>query len=206
MSTTDQEIEAKFYVLDLPAVEARLRALGARLVTPRIHEQNLRFDSRGGRLTRERLVLRLRQDQNAVLTFKGPARPGQSVVTRQEIEVQVSDFAAMRRILEALGYRVSVMYEKYRATYQWEAVEVVLDELPYGNFVEIEGPDAETIRRTAEQLRLDWSARSVDSYLGLFERLKLSYGLTARHLSFAEFKGETVNAHDLGLDPADAPR
>ena len=44
----DQEIEVKFYVSDLEAIQAHLVQLGARLVQPRTLEVNLRYDTPGG--------------------------------------------------------------------------------------------------------------------------------------------------------------
>ncbi|HPO58456.1 MAG TPA: class IV adenylate cyclase [Anaerolineaceae bacterium] len=203
MNSNDQEIEVKFYVRDLAAVRVRLEALGAVLAAERVLEHNLRFDTPDGRLTQQGLVLRLRRDRRAVLTFKGPSRPDASVAERTEIEVEVGDFDAARRLLEALGYRVGVMYEKYRTTYRLGELEVVLDELPYGHFVEIEGPDADAIQAGAEQLGLDWEVRCVKSYLALFNHLVNRRLLDARNLTFAELKGVSVSAADLGLQPAD---
>ena len=37
-------------------------------------------------------------------------------------------------------------------------VEVVVDELPTGDFLEIEGPDSDSIRAAAMQLGLNWEA------------------------------------------------
>ena len=75
-------------------------------VQPRLFELNLRFDTPEGELSRGRKVLRLRQDTQALLTFKGPAQDRSDVAARQEIEFTVSDFLAARHFLEALGYRV----------------------------------------------------------------------------------------------------
>jgi adenylate cyclase class 2 len=168
----EQEVEAKFPVRSLETVRKRLEQAGAVLEAPRVHEVNLRFDTPEGTLTRERRVLRLRRDSRAVLTYKGAAQPGQEVSVRQEIEVEVSDFEAARRLLEALGYRVSTMYEKYRTTYRLMDAHVVLDEMPFGNFVEIEGENAEKIHAIASVLGLRWEARVAESYLGLFERVR----------------------------------
>jgi adenylate cyclase class IV len=59
MSKSDQELEVKFYLSDLPALRARLEAAGAQLFKPRVHEINLRFDTPSGDLTRGYRVLRL---------------------------------------------------------------------------------------------------------------------------------------------------
>src|SRR3990172_1232689 len=134
------ELEIKLYLNDLPAFRQRLEALGAKLVQLRVHEVNLRFDTPEGSLTRSLQVLRLRQDTAARLTYKGPGEDTGGVRARRELEFTVSDFEAARALLEALGYQVSLMYEKYRTTYDLDGVYVTLDEMPYGDFAEIEGP------------------------------------------------------------------
>lgn len=110
-----------------------------------MHEINLRYDTPEGSLTRAHRVLRLRLDQRAIMTYKGPAEPGHAVSVRQEIEIEVSNFTSASHLLEALGYQVMIMYEKQRATYLLHDVRITLDELPFGNFCELEGPDAEKI-------------------------------------------------------------
>src|SRR5919106_1411465 len=55
---------------------------------------------------------------------------------------EVADADALAAILEALGYRPALVYEKRRETWRAAGAEVVLDELPFGLFVEIEGEEA----------------------------------------------------------------
>jgi adenylate cyclase class 2 len=203
VNRNDTEVEAKFYLGNPDGLRRRLEALGAVLAHPRVHEVNLRFDLPDGSLTRERRVLRLRRDARAVLTYKGAAQPGSEVAVRQEIETEVADFDACRRLLEALGYQVSVMYEKYRATYRLEDMEIVLDELPYGAFCEIEAADGDSIHRLAERLGLDWTARITLSYLALFDQLKRARGWTMRDLSFDNLHGLSVSPTELGARRAD---
>lgn len=198
----ERELEAKFLVRDLARLEARLAELGAERTGERVLESNLRFDTPARELAAGNRALRLRMDREARLTYKGPQRAGAEVNERQEIEFSVSDFGAARRLLKALGYEVSAIYEKYRTTYQLRNVEVVLDELPYGNFVEIEGPGAGAIRRAADELGLRWDTRSALSYLALFERLRAG-GLKAVGLTFSELEGTAVKPAELGLDYAD---
>lgn len=204
MNAHDQEVEVKFYLNDLPAFEARLRALGAKVVQQRVFEANLRFDTPERELTRAHRVLRLRRDERIRLTYKGAAQPGQAVGVRQEIEFEVNDFDAARRLFEALGYQVAVMYEKFRTTYVLGAVEVMLDEMPFGGFTEIEGPGAEEIHAAAERLGLKWHTRCITSYLELFQRVKERRGLRAEHLTFEQLAGVVFTAEDLGLQPADS--
>lgn len=199
----DQEIEIKLYLSDLPVFHHRLEALGAVLIEARLHEINLRYDTPGGDLSRTAQVLRLRQDNLAHLTYKGKGDTRGEVYVRREIEFTVGDFQSARAFLEALGYVVSLMYEKFRTTYDLDGVHVTLDEMPFGNFSELEGPDADSIRRVADKLGVDWQARIADSYTSLFARLKSSLGLTFQDLSFENFKGIAVSPQDLGVHPAD---
>lgn len=199
----DQEIEVKFFVSRLQEIEARLVSLGAVLLHPRTFENNLRFDTQDGSFMRQRRVLRLRQDSRARLTYKGPAEAGQAAAVRQEIEFEVGDFNTARHFLEALGYRLSISYEKYRSEYAFYDAIIALDELPYGCFVEIEGPDVPTLQVTTARLGLDWEARIIDSYLALFGRLREKFHLDAQNLSFAELNERAFNADDLGVVCAD---
>lgn len=198
-SSSDEELEVKFFVPDLVTMQARLEALGAQLVQARMHEVNLRFDTPSGELTSSYRVLRLRQDSAAHLTYKGPGVEQDGVRLRQELEFTVGDFATARHVLEALGYVVSVMYEKYRASYLLKGVTVTLDEMPYGNFMEIEGPDGASIHQAAETLGLDWEQRILDSYLVLFDRLRMRLGLAFHDLSFANFEGLRITGEMLGV-------
>lgn len=201
----EQELEVKFFLNDLPGLARRLEAENARLVQARIYENNLRFDDPKGTLSRSGQALRLRQDVRSILTFKGTGRVEGDVNVRQEIEFAVSDLTAARHFLEALGYQVVVIYEKYRTSYDLDDVHVVLDELPFGNFAEIEGPGSESIQAAAARLGLDWPAHSNDTYLGLFQRLKSSRRLDFRDLTFANFAGLSLTPQDLGLRPGDGP-
>jgi adenylate cyclase class 2 len=203
MAQNNQEIEVKFYIADLPAVEARLEGLGAHMVHGRTYEINLRFDTPQGDLLRQYQVLRLRQDSRARLTYKGPAQTLEGARARQEIEFTVSDFSSARAFLEALGYQMIMMYEKYRTTYEVEGIEILLDEMPYGSFLEIEGPDPAAMQRFAQALQLDWECAAPDSYTAMFEKLRMRLGFTFRDLSFANFATYHVTTDDLGLRAAD---
>ncbi len=197
-----QEIEAKFLVRDLKSVAAKLRASGARQSRARVFESNLRFDTPDGTLSAGKRALRLRQDHQTRLTYKGPPDPSSEANAREEIEFAVSDQDAARRLFLALGYQVFAVYEKYRTTWEWDGLEVVLDELPFGLFVEIEGGDAAAIRHAAELLELDWSARCPASYLELFARVRAA-GCPAEQLTFQACEGHEITPAQLRLRYAD---
>ncbi len=198
------EVEVKFYLSDLPRFMARLETARACLEQARIHEVNYRYDTADGALTASHRVLRLRKDMRARLTYKDAALSGQQVAVRREIEFEVSNFDAAHEFLQALGYRLHVQYEKFRTTYRLGEAEITLDEMPYGNFCEIEAPDVEAIRAAASQLGLKWEARCVESYLALFETVKARRDISARHLTFTELANYSFTPADFGLIAADA--
>jgi adenylate cyclase, class 2 len=203
MSGNGTEIESKFYVRNLQAVEARLVALGAVVKIVRSFEYNLRFDDPQNNLAREHRVLRLRKSDDVRLTFKEPGEQRSGAIVRTELELVVDDFEMARSFLEALGYRVVVSYEKYRAMYEIEHSLVTLDELPYGKFVEIEAERVEAIAGLAHRLGLKAETAIPASYLGLFEHLRTTKNVHAQNLGFAEFTGLQITAEELGVLPAD---
>ena len=203
MSHQNTELEVKFYISDLGQLEVRVKALEAKLVQPRTLEYNVRFDNLKGELAQSYQVLRLRRDTANRLTYKGPGVLLDGVRLRKEIEFEVSDFDNAKAFLEALGYRVSMIYEKYRAVYELDGVLVTLDEMPYGNFAEIEGPDAASIQAANSRLGLDWQARVLDSYATLFQIICRKLGLTFRDLTFKNFAATYVTPTNLGVRPAD---
>jgi adenylate cyclase class 2 len=141
------EIEKKYRVTEGEAARLRaaLRELGAR-DGGEVFEVNTLFAGNG--LDAGRSALRLRQEggRGAVLTYK--ERPGsepEAIKRRHEIETEVADSDAASALLEALGYRPSLVYEKRRETFHLGGAEIVLDELPFGWFVEIEGEEIDIL-------------------------------------------------------------
>ncbi len=192
------ETEVKFFVPDHEVVREVLRAAGAVLGTPRRYERNVVYDTTDGRLERGGRLLRLRQDDRVRLTFKGSAAEDAAAEARirEEIEVHVSDFAAMDAILQKIGFEPRQVYEKYRETWHLGEVEAVLDTLPYGHFVELEGPE-EAIKAAAGRLGLDWSKRIRDTYLELMAQLKALYGLRFDDITFERFAGLNIDGAGL---------
>lgn len=194
MNETLSEVEVKFHIDDLKVIEAKLQSIGATLTKERVYERNIRYENADKTLTAQGIVVRLRQDTTTRLTYKEPPAtlPDNFQLShRYEAEVEVSDFATMQTILGKLGYYHHMMYEKYRTTYTFESVEIVLDEMPYGNFIEIEGTD-KTIEAAIIALGLESSDRIVTNYIYLFEVIKQALKLDVHDLSFANFEGVTV--------------
>lgn len=206
MKNSQLEIEVKFYLTDMPTFEKRVRSIGASLVRLRTREVNYRFDTPDMKLAREHKVLRLRQDNSTLLTYKGPATVKDNVSFRPEVELEVNDFSEANTLLEALGFCMSLKYEKWRTIYQLGDLEIALDEMPYGNFTELECADPVLIRKTASLLALDWSTGITDSYLLMFDRMKSSKKLEINDLTFESLRNLTVTPQELGVKSSDLPR
>lgn len=186
------ETEVKFHLADPPAMRSRLIGLGA-LSSGRSPERNIRFENDGLHLLQGRSLLRLRQARTATLTFKSPpAQADPEFKQLIEIEVEIADFEAMQRILIALGFRPQQRYEKERETLRLERTAFCMDALPFGDFLEIEGP-REEIRDYAARLGLSWDRRILLNYLEMFEIITSFHGLCLADLTFDNFNGVCVN-------------
>lgn len=192
------EVEVKFMLRDLAPIRGRLVDMGAEIIAPRVFERNVRFDTADEALLARQQLLRLRQDTRVRLTFKGPAAEDTTseAKVREEIELDVGHFDRMSAVLQRLGFLPIQIYEKYRETYQWRGVEIVLDEMPFGDFIELEGVEAD-LRPAAEALGLDWSRRILANYLALMELCRRSFNLSFSDLTFENFAGLSVDMGEL---------
>ncbi|HTH51155.1 MAG TPA: class IV adenylate cyclase, partial [Pyrinomonadaceae bacterium] len=98
--------------------------------------------------------------------------PGESGFKQQtEFETEVSDVDAMENIIAKLGYTLAIVYEKHRKSWHLGNVEVVLDELPFGYYMEIEGEKDEILK--AERLL---GAQDLTPETRGYPRLTLKFG------------------------------
>ena len=113
-------------------------------------EENIIYG--GGNLDETQSLLRLRRvERGATLTFKSTIDSTSDFKHRREDETPVGNADAMEAILRLLGFKIRLVYEKRRITWTWRSVEIVIDELPFGNYMEIEG-EIDAIRDAEKQL------------------------------------------------------
>jgi adenylate cyclase, class 2 len=94
----------------------------------------------GGHLDEIRAALRIRKTQDkTTLTFKRRIAGDFGTKNQIEHEVEVADHETLKLIVENIGFEPRVVYEKRRRIWKFRKVEIVLDELPFGLFMEIEG-------------------------------------------------------------------
>lgn len=121
-------------------------------------------------------VLRLRRiGDSGVLTYKQSLPPRLDMKHRREEETRVDDPGAMELILYALGFRPALVYEKRRETWRLAQAEIVIDELPFGLFMEIEG-SANDIREIESKLAIKRLKTEPLSYPRLVLKHGTDYG------------------------------
>ena len=119
----------------------RLPAIGARLEREEF-EVNTIYS--GETLNMERTALRLRRvGKKAILTYKERFPSLSSIKHQREDETRIDNPDAMEAILDALGFAPALVYEKKRATWRLGDAEIVIDELPFGLYMEIEGKESD---------------------------------------------------------------
>lgn len=176
------EIEKKYRIDKKLVVEltAKLIELGAKFSNETFEENYLH---RGGILDGKAAVLRVRKtDDRTILTYKEKVPTENDFKHQIEFETEVSDVDATESIIEKLGYKLSVIYEKHRKSWTLNNVEVVLDELPFGYYMEIEGSVEDII--IVEQLlgadKFEVEARG-------YPRLTLKYGKLVKGVTESRF-------------------
>lgn len=157
------EIEAKMRLHNREAMIARLEAAGARRVAE-LSETNSYFDSSEGKLKSTDQGLRTRVEvQNAgtpnetvttKITHKGPRVMG-AFKSRLETEITVDNARDAALLLNALGFKHVLSFEKRRLRFALDGCNVELDELPViGRFIEIEGPTEQSVVAVRQKLGL----------------------------------------------------
>ena len=165
------EIEKKYRLTSdqQESLSRRLEEVGATRKGAEECEEDVIYTGPG--LDPRSRVLRLRRvGARATFTYKERYATESAVKRQREEETGVSDAAALASILDALGYAPALVYEKRRTTWHASGVEIVLDELPFGTFVEIEGEE-ESILKAEELLGLSSAEAEHASYPELTARL-----------------------------------
>lgn len=108
-------------------------------------------------------VLRLRKriskihgEKRYILTYKGKRTFKDGVKSREEIEVYISDFEALNKILEKMGFTILATIVKERMIYRYRDSRISIDNVEdLGIYVEIEG-SRRTIHDVLERIRFDY--------------------------------------------------
>lgn len=177
------EIEKKYRLTkkQRQSIEKRLRELGIK-PKPLEFEENTLY--RGGRLDFGGCALRIRRvGERAILTFKQRILTGSAIKHQREEESAIGDAEAVDSILRALGFQPALVYEKRRTRWKMGKAEVVIDELPFGLFMEIEASEKE-IRRVERLI----GAEALRAVMETYPTLTASLGKKRKGIVAALFK------------------
>ena len=187
-TATHIEVEIKFRVAEIGALQARLSTLGFAQITPRTLEYNRLFDTPARALRTRNETLRIRRyGSKWTMTHKARPTPEDTLPHkhRLETETELADGEALVKVFASLGYQVSFVYEKWRTEYSDGQGQLVLDETPIGVYAELEGA-AEWIDATAARLGVAQSEYITASYARLFLDWTTATKNSAVNLTFAE--------------------
>jgi adenylate cyclase class 2 len=159
----NKEIEVKFQISDKTKLKKKLEALGGKKrnkvfqKTYSLFQPNYECIKRG-------VFLRVREDDGIpVFTVKIKSKESRDFYERDEYNLEIKDTQKMIKMLSLLGFSKIRIFEKYREAWDFPARNacVLIDTLPFANFVEIEG-DKKDIEKIIEELgfrgeRITWS-------------------------------------------------
>jgi adenylate cyclase class 2 len=184
VATPTVEQELKIPVADLEPVRQLLRATDWSRVRDSGLEINILLDTPDSTLQTTDRALRLRRHgRHLSLTFKGPAVAAGAVKEREEVEVTVGDLDTALVLLERLGYRPTMRYEKVREVWRSGPLLVHLDHTPMGDFVEVEGP-GQLLEEAARGLGLDPGRAVSQPYPRLWQEHRRTHPELPRDMVF----------------------
>lgn len=150
------EIEAKFPDVDPEAIRELLQKIGAVREYEEVLMRRKNFDYPDKKLEKVHGWVRVRDEGNKI-TMSYKQVDDRSLHGTKEVDVVVGDFDTTCAFLEAVGLVQKSYQETKREKWLYKNVEVTLDTWPWiPTFIELEGPDEQTLRTVASDLDLDW--------------------------------------------------
>src|SRR6267142_1599819 len=126
---------------------------------------------------------RRRTDNRAVLTYKERVGTRTDIKEQLEFETGLDNPDALEFILEALGYYPALVYEKRRETWRLGSTEIVVDELPFGLFMEIEGEE-----QSIQDIESKLAIKRLIAEPSTYPRLTMKNGINVAGVTEARFE------------------
>ncbi len=133
-------------------------------------EKTIRIDNEAWTFSNAGTFIRLRTGFKNTLTLKKARMKNSEVSERLELEVEIDDIDVCRRIFEEIGLTDSLVMEKYRMMWEIDGTAITIDELPFGVYVEIEGPIPK-IKLLSELLGFQFENRLILTYWEIYRDL-----------------------------------
>jgi len=127
------------------------------------------------------------EKKEIVLTVKRKKVDNVQFFEREEMEVKVwrgENIDILREIVKSLGFSKEIIFEKKRKSVFKDDIVISFDELPFGFFVEFEGPP-EAIIKYLREFNLAARPRITKAYLGLWEDYRKVHKISEENCLFA---------------------
>jgi predicted adenylyl cyclase CyaB len=158
------EIEIKFKIEENDNIRNKLLELGGVPQNP--YEQTtygfFSYDS-----IEKGIFPRIRDEHGKIiLTVKVRPKKKTDYFERKEYSMEILNVDDGVEIMKSIGYDQVRIFKKNREEWKFDKVEVVLDKLYFGTYIEIEGPKEE-IEKMVKKLDFEKKERITKAYLGL---------------------------------------
>jgi len=186
----NKEIEIKIQIEDkneIKEIQKKLKSLNG-ISAPKIFQRTFRLDTPSFDLEQKGIFLRTRKEgENAVMTVKIKflKTNNTNYFQRKEFEISIDSAENGAELLRNLGFSKQKIFEKYRElwTFEKKEVQVTIDNLPFGDFIEIEGSKKE-IEEMIKSLGMINKKRIINTYWDLFDEWKKKKGINGKDIVF----------------------
>jgi adenylate cyclase class 2 len=152
------EIEAKFLNTNHDELRIKLKGLGAVCKTPERLMKRKNYDFPDGRLSNEKNGWVRVRDEGGKITMSYKQLNSRELDGTHEVNLIIDSFDAADSFLQQIGLVANTYQETKRESWRLEDFEIELDEWPWVRpYIEIEGPNEQSLRDFAGKLDLDWS-------------------------------------------------
>lgn len=186
-----EEFEIKFLEIDIPELEKKLVAIGAKK-TGEYDYHRINFDYPDWRLNKNNSWLRVRTDgKETTLAYKervGVKVHDASVPDEgmKEEEVRVDNFEKTCEIFKSIGFIIKIEVKNKRIRYEKEGVQYDIDLFPgLPPYVEIESESFEKVKTAAIELGFDPDKGFICTTLEIYKK----YGINLFDYSYVGPEG-----------------
>lgn len=175
------EFEAKFYPVKKDFYRKKLTVLGAKRIIPeRLMRRALVDQSVYPQLKCD--YLRIRDEGDVIrVSAKTTAKTGGNLTDQKEIDIVVSDYNKAIKIVEILGFTVTIYQETLRETWKYKNAEITIDTWPgLETYSEIEADSEIEVKHIAKEVGFNWNRRIITSVKEIF---MFVYGLSSEEVA-----------------------
>lgn len=133
-------------------------------------EKIKRFDTQDQLYEKNGKYFRIKEGLHNSFELKEKIDVDVKIRTRLDTEFEIEDVEKMEYLLNVLGLKYVRILEKYTQHWKYKNVNIVLDEVNFGFFIDIEGNDSD-IEEFCDIMNLEKNNKILVTYWELFERI-----------------------------------